>query len=426
MKGKKFHILYIAGFFALVFLSLIPLKGSPLQLEKVKASLIQFEQYEKDIEQFKSEIESLSKRLIDILNSQGKNDLAQEIEELKSELISRHESDREQYEQTFEMLMNEVDTEIDRLDLQILLIQQKITMDLEFRERIKKLAEEKAKGVDLGARGELLVLEAGYKLMNMELKMGAYKTKIDETVQLYKKIAPESEIPMYMPEQVTSPVKESTPQQKNVDPPQQKVTRSPKNKTTGSEKQSIPQANAPMKGVVHYKGLAVDMWDDEHLVVRVNDRFRGNGTVHTILESSASLALDTKNGTCTGNLRYVYRVVYDDPNYKPEVTTFDRELRGTFSAAKYLRGPLNGVWLISSPRDMASMDQTSGLVFKSSGVAVHGIPELQGDFILLYLTQRSTPLANQKFFQQLQETGDLSPNYNREQPVAVLWLESQR
>ena len=70
------------------------------------------------------------------------------------------------------------------------------------------------------------------------------------------------------------------------------------------------------KGVEHYEGLAVDMWDDEHLVVRVNDRFHGNGTVHTILESSASLALDTKNGICTGNLRYVYRVVYDDPNYK--------------------------------------------------------------------------------------------------------------
>ena len=210
--------------------------------------MIQFEQYEKDIEQFKSEIESLDKRLIDILNSQGKNDLAQEIEELKSELISGHESDREQYEQTFEMLMNEVDTEIDRLDLQILLIQQKITMDLEFRERIKKLAEEKSKGVDLGAGGELLVLEAGYKLMNMELKMGNYKTKIDETVQLYKKIASESETPMNMPEQVAPPVKESTPQQKNVDPPQPKVTRPPKKKTTTQEKQSIPQANAPMEG----------------------------------------------------------------------------------------------------------------------------------------------------------------------------------
>ena len=75
---------------------------------------------------------------------------------------------------------------------------------------------------------------------------------------------------------------------------------------------------------------------------------------------------------------------------------------------------------------MATMDRVSGMVFKSSNVYVSGVPELHGDFILLYLTQRSTPLANQTFFQQLRDHGDLSPNYNSEQPVAVLWLDSQR
>jgi len=403
MERNPYRIIFVSAFCIFIFLSFALLEGSSFQLDRIKASLFQLKKYDEDIENFKAVIEGLSKDLIEILNSQGKNDLAQEIERLKVELMSFHESDREQYEQTFKMMMKEVDNEIDRMDIEILLIQQKIDMDQKFIERVKRLAEEKAKEFDIGEGFELFVIEASYKLMQIETKMAEYKAKIDETVKLYKSMQPKV-------------VKETTSLPPKVSPP-------PKSETADPPRKSVPPASTHREGMVYYRGLAVDMWDGEHRVVRVNDTFRGSGTVHTILESSATLALDTMSGTCTGKIRYVHRVVYDDPNFEPEITTIERELRGTFNAVKYLRGPLNGVWLISSAENMASEERTSGLVFKSSNISVQGVPELHGDFILLYLAQRSKPLANQKFFRQLQESGDLSPNYNSEQPVAVLWLE---
>ena len=124
MERNPYRIIFVSAFCIFIFLSLALLEGSSFQLERVKASLSQLKKYDEDIENFKAVIKDLSKDLIKILNSQGKNDLAQEVERLKVELMSFHESDREQYEQTFKMMMKEVDNEIDRMDLEILLIQQ--------------------------------------------------------------------------------------------------------------------------------------------------------------------------------------------------------------------------------------------------------------------------------------------------------------